>query len=132
MAWLKTVGCDCDDCGPDACTPACDCLLSYFDSGTSDWSDVIDLVGQFIPGNELMINYQLGATDEPGCNGQVLVWVDGDLIFDSGCVSGNLDPTGYVIAFPAGAAVLEYEVTVDCTPGYCSSPAWSFSAQCID
>jgi hypothetical protein len=80
-----------------------------------------------------MLNYSLGRCEDAGCEGRVKVWVDGVLVLDSGCTCGNLDPTGYVIEFPSGAALLEYEVTADCDPGFCAgSVYWSFSAECID
>jgi hypothetical protein len=124
MPWLKTVGCDCPDCGPDPCTPGCLCTFAETAGGTASDDITWDVTGQFIIEHD--INYLFAGEVDPG-NYRLQILADGVTLFDSGCVT---DPGGGILTIPAGTTSLRIIITVGCG-GTPEAPDWFVEIGCI-
>jgi hypothetical protein len=112
--WIKQVGCDCEECGPDQCTDACVCdFTAYIEVNQDLTFDVTDL---FIVAHDMSIFIEpvechyWGGGDGPAYS-RLQVWANGSLIYDSGCVSGGISTT---VTIPAGTTSLNLINTYDC------------------
>ena len=125
MAWLKTVGCQCPECGPDPCTPGCPCNVSEIHSGGNEGFDqTFDLNSSGHPlgaAASLDVDYDFDVV----VSDQIQVYIDGVLEYDSGCVLGT---GGTTIALPAGAETVRVVITAQCAGS--GDTEWSFSLAC--
>jgi hypothetical protein len=121
--WIKQVGCDCPECGVDACTEGCVC--DFYDGNnifaydhTYDWTtfNAID--------HDIAIdveNYGACDTGYSACGYdlthyfQIEIYADATLIYDSGCVSANLTSS---VTVPADTVDLRIVVSDPCG-GHC-------------
>jgi hypothetical protein len=122
MAWLKTVGCDCEECGPDSCTPGCFCEISPNDL-IFDTDQHYDVSACTPVDREITISvsdYEACDTGgSPDYYYRIEIYADAALIYDSGCITGNLSPTDATL--PAGTADLNIVVTAYCSGAPCES-----------
>lgn len=134
MAWLKTVGCDCPECGPDPCTAGCACSFNANDAvqvghdDTYDWTSV----------NAIDHDISVAVTNYAPCDApisapyyyRIQIDADGVSIYDSGCITGNLSTSTTV---PAGTLALRIRVTPYCTAVDCAEfgGAGDWAVNCI-
>jgi hypothetical protein len=123
MPWLKTVGCECTECGPDPCTPGCFCELSPNDLIQIGADDHYDVSACTPVDRELSVsvyNYaDCGSGGSPAYYYQIEIYADASLIYDSGCITGNLSATA--VTMPAGTLDLNIVVTPYCSGSACTS-----------
>jgi hypothetical protein len=126
MAFLKTVGCECPDCGPDECTGGCPCDVSVSDTGVNvGYDQTFNLNSSGDPlGNDasLVIDYDMDTVIAD----QMRVYIDGVLAYDSGCV---LNTGGTTITVPAGSTTVRVVIIDDCTAVGLGTN-WAFSIAC--
>jgi hypothetical protein len=113
MAFLRTVGCECSECGPDPCTAGCECDL--FQSIEFDGDDTLDVTGQFVFAQNLSVTQDSWTCEDGGVfvtgSSQIQVYANGSLLYDSGCVSGAISTT---VSIPAGTTILRLVHVHDC------------------
>lgn len=124
MPWLKTVGCDCPDCGVDPCTPGCQCVFAYDDSQGAAFSTTFDVTGEFITGHDLRFEYD--TRGESGSSWNFEITIDGVTAYSTGCVYQN---TGvHVLSVPAGTIEIGFIIT-DCSGTEIGG--WLIDANCL-
>lgn len=122
MAWLKTVGCNCPECGPDPCTPGCFCEIAPNDSLQIAVDDHYDVSGCSPVDRELTVevySYSACAGPTPNYTYRIQIFADAVSIYDSGCTTGNISLVG--VTMPAGTSDLNIVVTPFCTGSACES-----------
>lgn len=113
--WIKQVGCECEECGPDPCTDACIC--NFYRELEPNVDETLDVTGLFIVEHEISIEllggdcHLLGGGDGPRYQ-RIQVYGNSSLIYDSGCISGGISTTIFI---PAGTTSLNLINTYDCT-----------------
>lgn len=110
MPWLKTVGCDCPECGPTPCDAGCFCGFAYATDDGGPVSTAFDVTGQFITDHDLSFDFATGP--EPTASWNFEITLDGVSVFSSGCIL--FGSSGTVIAVPAGTTEIGLIVT-DCS-----------------
>jgi hypothetical protein len=113
MAWLKTVGCECDECGPDPCTAGCPCgiyIETFIPAGTSGiWSEFFDTTDEFIFDHDVdVFQSNLGSVKA------VSIFADGVLVHSGSYTGAALTVT---ITIPAGTTEIEIQVDTTGTSG---------------
>ena len=124
MAYLKTVGCDCPECPPDPCDPGCECTLFYEESVSGDFSDAIDVTGQFLVAQDIQITINPDVLS----SGRLIVTA-GAASWDSGCVPGGA-PSSTVITVPGGTTTITVDLTYGCAPGTNVNPV-VIAVECV-
>lgn len=117
--WIKQVGCDCPECGPDPCTAGCACTFNandqiFTDDNTYDWTSV----------NSVDHDISIAVTGYANCDTgfsacgfdllhwfQIRVYADLTLLYDSGCIHANFSTTATV---PAGTTTLRIVIDDPC------------------
>lgn len=108
--WIKQVGCDCPECGPDPCTDGCACDFFYSDDVTASFSTSIDVTGYFTTSHDLYISIN---PDDPS-SGRIQVTA-GTASWDSGCISSSGGTAvDTVITVPAGVTSIDLVFTYGC------------------
>lgn len=123
MPWLKTVGCDCPECGPDPCTAGCYCDFNYSDAQSAAFSTTFDVTGQFITTHDVLFEYSVNPFS--GSEWIFEITVGGVSVFSTGCLNGVGGST--TISVPAGTTEIGINI-VDCgtEPG-----DWEAALSCI-
>lgn len=111
MPWIKTVGCDCPECGPDACTPGCVCNFSYSNLASASYTDSLDVTGQFIIGQNLNVFINPDVLS----SGRLEVSA-GSASWDSGC-RGPTSSASTTLAVDAGTTAIDITFTYGCDSG---------------
>lgn len=103
MPWLKTVGCDCPECGPDPCTAGCACTFHNIYVTAEGTVGIItehaSAGSNFIVSHSVDIEIQIDA-------GTLTfdLYADGVLIYSSGVIT--VGTTFGSATVPAGTATL--------------------------
>ncbi len=102
------------------CNNCCDCDVAVAHDDGADGDTTLDVTGQFYAAHNLAITV-IGANCAKlmgPCGGgtgpekwRVQVYADGALIYDSGCISGNLSHT---VSVPAGTTELRFVTNTNC------------------
>jgi len=112
MAWIKSVGCDCD-CGPDPCTDGC-CILSESYGGSDDTAIDFDVTGQ-VPADR---DFAYAFLQEESAETLFEIYADGVLIYSAGCVPPGILESG-TVSIPAGTS----NITIVADPEFsCAAP----------
>jgi hypothetical protein len=120
--WLKTVGCECDECGTTACaTDACLCSLDLNTSGgDAGYDHTFDTTGDFTSTRDIYPDFQSYTVKD-----QLLIYANGVLVYDSGCIGAHVTPT---VSIASGTTSVRVQVVPNCegTVG----TAWLLSITC--
>lgn len=112
--YIKAVGCDCPECGPDPCDPGCVCDLFIGLEFSED--NTYDVTGQFVLEHDLSVTQAswtcafFGGGFFTGSS-RIYVYANASLLYDSGCVSGAISAT---VTIPAGTTSLRLVHVHDC------------------
>lgn len=127
--WIKQVGCDCEECGPDPCTPgACLCNLALnTEGGEAGYSQEFDTGTGFVSARDLYIVFE-----SFGIKDQLLIIADGITVYDSGCVGTFGTPLTPTVTIPGGTASVVVQVIPHCDPLDSGATAWTLEITCED
>lgn len=112
--YIKSIGCDCPECGADTCDTGCAC--DFAANIEFDGDDTYDVTGQFIVEKSLSVT-QASWTCAFFSGGvhtgssQIKVYANSVLIYDSGCVSGAITA---IVTVPSGTTSLRLVHVDDC------------------
>lgn len=126
MPWLKTVGCDCPECGDDPCDPGCPCTFFATDQDVDSRTDIYDVTGQFIISHDLSIQVAVDASVFASASFEV--FADGVSVYSSGCLVSTGDST--VVSIPAGTTEISITIVTVCGGGD-PTPAWDYVLECV-
>lgn len=125
MPWLKQVGCECEECGPDPCTSGCEtfCNLSLDTAGgESGYDQTFDVTGDFGSARNIFIDFEAFTIKD-----QLLIDANGVNIYDSGCIGGNVTPT---VLVPAATTSARVRIIPHCDPLQEGATAWTLTITC--
>ena len=122
MPWLKTVGCECPECGPDPCTTAC-CSLDIGDQSAGDTVDTYDVTGKFTVDHSIFIRVTADAGG--GATARFQVAFNGSTLYDSGCISSSSAST--TVTGPSGTTSIVVTITAPCSGG---TSGWDYVICC--
>lgn len=127
--FIKSVGCDCPECGPDPCTAGgcfCDGGLTAFATSAGTDSDSRATYGSFLVDTEVYLEFGIGP--EVCSKARLTIKADGVTIYDSGCLTyGSYTDS---VTVPAGTALLELIVDAGCDSA-CAESACLVTVDCI-
>ena len=106
--WLKTAGCECAVCGPDPCTAgSCLCNLTLSTSGGDEgYTHDFDASSDFVTARDIYIDFESYTVKD-----QLLIYADGVLVYDSGCIGAHVTPT---VTIPAGTLIVTVTIVPNC------------------
>ena len=127
MGWFKTVGCECSECGPDACTPGeCICNLDLNTAGgEAGYDQNFDVTGDFVSARDIYPVFESFTVKD-----QLIIDADGVNVYDSGCVGTVGTPLTPTITIPGGTTSVRVRVIPHCDPGDSGETAWTLAITC--
>lgn len=122
--WIKQVGCECAECGPDECTAGeCLCNLNLNTAGgDAGYDETFDVTGDFVSNRDIYVDFESYTIKD-----QLIIKANGSTIYDSGCIGAHVTPT---VTVPGGTTSVEIIVVPDCEGG--TGTAWTVAITCAD
>jgi hypothetical protein len=112
----------CLNCSSDPCVEAdCFCNLTLNTAGGAlGYDETFDVTGDFTSARNIYIDFNAFTVKD-----QLLIYANGSLIYDSGCISGNVTPT---VNVPSGTTSARVVVVPDCAST--GVTAWTLDIDC--
>ena len=118
MPWLKTVGCECPECGPDPCTEGCACdlgVVSLGTSGSGSPTDTYDVTGKFTYAHAMFLRATIsGPAGAITCRFRFSF--NGSVLYDTGYVTSTGTSLSTTVSGPAGTTSIAVQIECDRTP----------------
>jgi hypothetical protein len=120
--FVKSLNCLCSTCGTDPCiAELCFCDLTLNTAGGSaGYDETFNVTGDFTAARNIYIDFNSFTVKD-----QLLIYANGSLIYDSGCISGNVTPT---VNVPSGTTSARVVVVPDCAS--MGVTAWTLDIDC--
>lgn len=123
MDWLKTVDCECAQCGTGPCdTLACICSLNLNTAGGNDGYSQIFPISISSP-LALYIQFTTYIVKD-----RLVITADGTTVYDSGCISTGSSPISATVTIPSGTSSVVVTVFPNCEGT--TSTLWTLTISC--
>ena len=119
---VKSKGCECANCEDDPCEEGvCFCNLTLNTSGgDAGYDNTFDVTGDFVGARNIAVDFESYTVKD-----QLLIYANGSLIYDSGCIGAHVTPT---VSVPGGTTTARVVVVANCEGT--TGTAWVLSIAC--